>query len=60
MLLEFPQPAMTTSRTVEVDTNSKRTRRGNPNRIISSNNHVRLPGRAKANVISLSPVLRMV
>ena len=32
-MLEFPQPAITKSRTAEAGTNSKRTRRGKPNRI---------------------------
>ena len=56
-MLEFPQPAITKSKTAEAGTNRKRVRRGKPNRINPSYNRVRLSGRAKANVISGSPVL---
>jgi len=47
-MLEFPQPAITSSRIAEAGTNSRRARRGKPNRMSPSYNRVRLSGRAKA------------
>src|ERR1043166_5170732 len=56
-MLEFPQPAITKSRTAEAGANSRRARRGKPTRIGPSYNPVRLSGRAKAKCYFRSPVL---
>ena len=58
-MLEFPQPGITKSRTAEAGTNSKRTRRGKPNRISPVIITCDCQVEPKRNVISGSPVLRM-
>ena len=46
-MVEFPQQAKTKTRTAEAGTNSRRARRGKPNRISPSYSRVRLSTRAK-------------
>src|SRR5436190_18480579 len=47
-MLEFPQPAITKSRTAKAGATSRRGQRRKPNLISPSYNRVRLSGRAKA------------
>ena len=58
-MLEFPQPAITKSRTAETGTNSKRTCRGKPNRISPVIITCDCQVEPKRNVISGSPVLQV-
>ena len=59
-MLEFPQPAITKSRTAEIDATSRHERGSNLNRITLAYNRTRLSGRVKGTCISGSPVFTVV
>ena len=58
-MLEFPQPAKTKTRTAEADANSRRTRRGKPNRISPVIVACDCKVEPKRRAISGSPVLQV-